>query len=416
MVTDDHKGSKERSPTMLNTKKRKRATSTETNEDAYCSLATPASSRRNSACENDLNNTASGSYFPDLNINSSSVLGAAPLATSLYNDSVSSSPSTPVLADLWQDLTVNSTSCAPFHLPITDKSNLHHGCTSTSLASSPSTPINEFSPPSRQKVQHAVTLGDTNLINPLQYNVDIALCPPMTPSPPILLTSAQAALVPVLDRIEPPLGPTMGGTEIAIIGQNFDAGLTIMFGDHPATTLSCTPNTIVCLLPIMDKPGPVILSFKEHSFLRTCPEPPLFSYYETGLQNMIDLALEASFTQIPAIERQHILSQTNIEMEVIHILSQQHYMDVARSNMCGQNLLHLAAHLNYSRLAHLLMTRNSALVHTQDRNGLTPLHFACLSRSAFAIEVLLNAGAHIDTLSNFGTPLQMLGTREFEAL
>jgi hypothetical protein len=434
MVTDDHKGSKELPPSISDTRKITRAASADSDkEESSNALATPASSRKNSACEIDLiNNNVSQSCLPDSNT-SSLVFGhpgeAIPSpSNTITTDYITQSPSTPTLAGIWQDMTMNPTSYGPFQLPITDKLNLHHCSTNTNLTNSPLPPINQFSSPIRQKFRRIVAPTDTCLINPLQEQH----CHPdstsryMISSPPIIITSAQAAMVPVLDHIEPPLGPTTGGTEIAIFGQNFDTGLIVMFGDCAATTLSCSSNTIICLLPIADKPGPVVLSFKEHSFLRTCPEPPLFSYYETSHQDMIDLALEASGNNfISAVEKQQLqecaFSQRNIEMQVIHMLSQQQqYMDETKSNIGGQNLLHLAAHLNYGGLAHLLLTHNSALVHTLDRNGLTPLHFACKSKSTFVIEILLKVGAHVGAMSSFGTPLQivsfMLDDSEYAAL
>ncbi|KAI7897998.1 uncharacterized protein BX663DRAFT_272264 [Cokeromyces recurvatus] len=73
-----------------------------------------------------------------------------------------------------------------------------------------------------------------------------------------------SSLPPIMKRLIPNEAPTNGGIEITILGANFCPGLTVMFGDKPATNLQYwSPNTLICTLPPATQPGAVVVSFKE---------------------------------------------------------------------------------------------------------------------------------------------------------
>ncbi|KAH8919638.1 hypothetical protein BT69DRAFT_1337109 [Atractiella rhizophila] len=68
---------------------------------------------------------------------------------------------------------------------------------------------------------------------------------------------------PVLSRVIPSSGPTYGGIEVTILGENFGdrimgQTLQVMFGDTPATTMWYSSTTLLCTLPPSSTPGPVL--------------------------------------------------------------------------------------------------------------------------------------------------------------
>lgn len=69
---------------------------------------------------------------------------------------------------------------------------------------------------------------------------------------------------PAMKRLIPNEAPASGGIEITILGTNFRPGMTVMFGDTPATNIQYwSPNTLICTLPAATQPGAVVVSFKE---------------------------------------------------------------------------------------------------------------------------------------------------------
>jgi hypothetical protein len=202
--------------------------------------------------------------------------------------------------------------------------------------------------------------------------------------------------IPILNHILPTDGPTTGGTKITITGDQFHPGLTLMVGHRAAKTLSCTSTTMVCLLPMAEASGPVILSFKEHPLMRASPIPPIFEYCETARLDLLQLVLQS----VP------IEHTDDMEFDVLQALA-SYGGPVSATNLKGQTMLHFAAHLNYPRLMSVLVARHPTLVDVQDINGLSPLHVACNAKSTVVIEILLKAGADIGLLSNLGTPIQL---------
>ncbi|KAI9272705.1 hypothetical protein BDA99DRAFT_274103 [Phascolomyces articulosus] len=97
---------------------------------------------------------------------------------------------------------------------------------------------------------------------------------------------------PQLERLVPAQGPTYGGCEVTILGSNFYRGLTCLFGEHQATTVFWNPNTLVCVLPPASHPGPVVVSFKQHSLVLEGQDVPLFTYYDANDQALLELALQ----------------------------------------------------------------------------------------------------------------------------
>ncbi|KAI8888983.1 hypothetical protein K501DRAFT_171957, partial [Backusella circina FSU 941] len=215
---------------------------------------------------------------------------------------------------------------------------------------------------------------------------------PMTSPSSSPQTSSQMPVS--LERIAPSQGPTHGGIEVTIVGNGFHQGLTLMFGDRAATTICWSPSSMVCVLPPSENTGPVVVSFREHPMSNN--EVPLFNYYNSGNKELLELSLQAA--------------SEHVEYEIMKMLSQiEDITTLGLTNVGGQNLLHLSAHLGCYSLVSYILARHPGLVNVQDCNGLSPLHFGCLSKATHVIHALLNGGANISLQSNFGTPMDLAG-------
>ncbi|KAI9312677.1 hypothetical protein BX666DRAFT_1985507 [Dichotomocladium elegans] len=111
-----------------------------------------------------------------------------------------------------------------------------------------------------------------------------------TSSPPLSFHGRQSS--PQLERLIPAQGPTYGGVEVTVLGSGFYKGLTCVFGEHQATTVYWSPNTLVCILPPAAIQGPVVVSFKDHSLVLSGQGVPLFTYYNANEQALLELALQ----------------------------------------------------------------------------------------------------------------------------
>ncbi|KAI9470829.1 MAG: hypothetical protein EXX96DRAFT_491267, partial [Benjaminiella poitrasii] len=364
MITDDHKSSKQRSPTDSSAK-----TTTSASTNPYNQLQLPIS---------DISN------LHDSNSSSS--------RHSNNSHSYNSTLSRPIL--------LQTTTHTGYDDPILARHQENHILSSSSHTATTISHHDSCAAPS------------VLTVNPLLYYSQQHYTPSPVTSPPLTTASAivspvhtshalptNTTTIPTLDRIEPSEGPATGGIEVTILGENFHQGLTLMFGNRAATNVRCDSNSIVCILPAAEHVGPVMVSFKEHPLMRASPVPPMFNYYESGRQDLLDLSMQ-------------IADYYNKELQVLQLLS-QHYFEhdysvLSQTTKGGQNLLHLAAHLGMANLTHFLISKRAALVHAQDRNGLSPLHFALWSKATEVIESLMKAGASVALVSNIGTPLDIV--------
>ncbi|CAO3640169.1 unnamed protein product [Cunninghamella echinulata] len=173
---------------------------------------------------------------------------------------------------------------------------------SSPLSSSPSSPITSSHPSSflispelqqhyqQQQQQHS-----------LQSFYDIEsltmLPPPITSfstSSTSSSSSSSSSITPMIEKIIPDHAPMTGGTEITILGSNFQKGMTCYFGDQPAlTTTYWSPSTLVCVVPPSNHQlGPVFITLgnnnnnnnQHHDSFVTClsSTPILFTYDSTN--------------------------------------------------------------------------------------------------------------------------------------
>ncbi|KAI9301029.1 hypothetical protein BJ944DRAFT_272083 [Cunninghamella echinulata] len=167
---------------------------------------------------------------------------------------------------------------------------------SSPLSSSPSSPITSSHPSSflispelqqhYQQQQHSLqSLYDIESLTMLP--------PPITSySNSSTSSSSSSSITPIIEKIIPDHAPMTGGTEITILGSNFQKGMTCYFGDQPAlTTTYWSPSTLVCVVPPSNHQlGPVFITLgnnnnnQHHDSFVTClsSTPILFTYDSTN--------------------------------------------------------------------------------------------------------------------------------------
>lgn len=115
--------------------------------------------------------------------------------------------------------------------------------------------------------------------------------PAWNPPPP-----PPAAPRPTIARLVPNDGPTHGGIEVTILGENFSPTMVCTFGEFQAVTVqSYGPTTLVCMLPPSPIAGPVAVSIRDPQSAVTDPRPSgaIFTYRDTSDQKLMEMALTA---------------------------------------------------------------------------------------------------------------------------
>lgn len=263
--------------------------------------------------------------------------------------------------------------------------------------------------------------------------------------------------LPHITKLIPAEGPTTGGIEITVLGENFVDGVQCVFGDTPSTmTRVWASSTLVCLLPPSFRPGPVIVSLQGASpTALTAPSESqplqLFTYIDTTDRALMELALQVVGLQMTG----HMASARDIAMRIVsasqsrgadssshgaeslgHTMSAQDVLssglrlygaaagfskpsvqdsllgfltllDVPMDEQHGiagrRDALHLCNQCGHT-LLHLAVVHNfcrliadllrrGCPVNARDVNGYTALHFAALHGWTQAAKLLLQYGA-----------------------
>lgn len=98
---------------------------------------------------------------------------------------------------------------------------------------------------------------------------------------------------PSMKRLIPNEAPMSGGIEITILGTDFRPGMTVIFGDTPATNVQYwSPNTLICTLPPARQPGAVVVTFKESPPPTTKDDVMVFTYLVETDRALMELALQ----------------------------------------------------------------------------------------------------------------------------
>lgn len=124
---------------------------------------------------------------------------------------------------------------------------------------------------------------------------------------------------PRITKLIPAEGPTSGGIEITVLGENLTEGLQCVFGDTPCShTRVWASTTLVCILPPRFRPGPVIVSLQRGP---TNPGPPianqplqLFTYIDATDRALMELALQVVGLQMTG----QMASARDIAMRIVN--------------------------------------------------------------------------------------------------
>lgn len=288
------------------------------------------------------------------------------------------------------------------------------------------------------------TVVNTNAINP-RHNPVLAVRTQadMHFSPALANTGAVA-----IHKLVPCEGSVMGGIDVTILGQNFQHGMEVMFGDVKAvTTTFWGDTTLVCLVPPAKGPGRVQVTIKDH-------EPPApgplqwFTYTDDVEVQLMRTALavlngklSGNFHDVVSfanrinnqygnqMQQQNSSSSGNnssgggtrynrandgsLESHLLGVLEMIDLDDSprqARFNLrrrTGQTMMHLACHMGLRRFVAGLLARG-ANPDARDRGGYTPLHLAALKGHSEIVASLIahKADPTLRTLSGV-TPLDI---------
>ncbi|KAL4073911.1 hypothetical protein V8B97DRAFT_2021472 [Scleroderma yunnanense] len=278
--------------------------------------------------------------------------------------------------------------------------------------------------------------------------------------------------VPKIHRLIPSSGPTHGGIEVTVLGENFHPAvqLNCVFGDVSASsTQRWSDNTLLCVLPPRATAGVVAVWFEGIDKTREASPLPLFTYTDESDRALMELALQVVGLKMTGkIEDAknvalRIVSTTGTEdpspssnpSSVIQAVSTTHDIQpmllvhsddsrkyeasilkllslidltvpnqadvtmakaVSYTTKSGQTLLHLAALLNLAALTEFLIIHDVDL-DVRDRSGYTALHFAVLARSKTCATLLVTAGADLEIVNVLGkTPQDMAPAGFFDKI
>jgi hypothetical protein len=248
---------------------------------------------------------------------------------------------------------------------------------------------------------------------------------------------------PLVSRVVPSEGTCRGGIEITVLGQNFRNGLTVVFGDVPATdTFYFSDTTLLCRLPPNPNPGPVVVSLKNYPPFAQGPNVSFFTYVDDVEKELMALALTVvgmkmkgeiglgtskqialsilreSGIGAEAIEsgRNSAGNQRGAELEstlltlldVIDMDESPHPASLGQKNKSGQAMLHLACMLGMQKFVAALLARG-VNANSRDKNGYTPLHFAVLYKRSDVIRRLVMNGANAGIRTRSGESAADLG-------
>ncbi len=174
--------------------------------------------------------------------------------------------------------------------------------------------------------------------------------------------------LPKISRLVPGEGPTTGGIEVTVLGENFVEGITCIFGDTPAiSTKVWASNTLVCVLPPSASPGPVIVSFKLPTYGLSETEPlytpggnthmAFFNYIEITDRSLMELALQVVGLQMTG----QMQSARDVAMRVVGSQNAHQQQQQQQSQQQGQGHQRTASGNEHSlALAAALQSRAAA--------------------------------------------------------
>nr|CAG8438793.1 5539_t:CDS:10 [Entrophospora candida] len=209
--------------------------------------------------------------------------------------------------------------------------------------------------------------------------------------------------IPKMNKLIPSEGPMYGGIEVTVLGSGFYDGLTCVFGEIPALqTQFWSPNALVCYLPPSPTPGPVAVTFKEH----TSQDFTIFNYTNNTDRALMELALQ--------VIGMKMTGKVEDALDIATRIIQTDYNDsISLQNRQQHTMLHFAATLGYQKLCSVLIEREIGL-DVQDEYGFTALHYAAWTGRKEIVRSLLSAGADDDILNfNYQSSIDLAISRNF---
>ncbi|KAK7948309.1 uncharacterized protein PG986_009195 [Apiospora aurea] len=244
---------------------------------------------------------------------------------------------------------------------------------------------------------------------------------------------------PTIHKIIPGEGPKDGGIEVTVLGSGFtNGGLEVMFGDKRAlTTTFWGESSLVCLLPPSHVAGNVLVRIRHPQLPDQQPayggKQAIFRYIDDSEEQLMRTALVCLGNKLGGtiqdatdIAKSIINSRSNpggwgispgggnqvsggysfreaqrecIEsglMKILDLIDLDDSVNKARINIrkssTGQTMLHLGCSLGMSRFVAGLLSRG-ANIHSRDKGGFTPLHFAAMNNHATIVRRLMIFGA-----------------------
>ncbi|KAF8125359.1 hypothetical protein EV363DRAFT_1533238 [Boletus edulis] len=278
------------------------------------------------------------------------------------------------------------------------------------------------------------------------------------PSSPPSVTSLP---LPKIHRLIPSSGPTHGGIEVTVLGENFHPPIQLncVFGDVVASsTQRWSDNTLLCVLPPQSAPGVVAVWFEGLDEIKNSTLPSLFTCTDESDRVLMELALQvvglkmtgkiedaknialrivgstgtedsplgsnsaaddimqvasSSFHDIRPLLFLRLGERHDYEAAVIKFLS---LVDVPIEKHSGMPPTVAMSHCISSRqtLLHLaFLIAHGVDLDARDRNGCTALHFAILVQSKECTRLLVVAGADLEIVNALGKTPQDIAPSDF---
>lgn len=265
---------------------------------------------------------------------------------------------------------------------------------------------------------------------------------------------------PIITKTIPREGPMSGGIEVTCIGTGFYEGLSVLFGNAIATTISVLGDTcLVCFLPPATRDGVVSVRCN-HDYRGVTLLQPLrqvyFTYVDDDDLQLLKLALVtlnhrltgrtedagdiarktmnnshsgiASHTGMAGQAREQyrqacqpnsaLMTMEDLEssllgcLDIIDLDDSPNQPRLNRRRPNGQSMLHFSASLGFYRFVAALLARG-ANPDLRDKNGMSPMHMAALHNHSRIVRKLRSAGGDpmLRSLRGF-TPADMASTTE----
>ncbi|KAK8107692.1 Ankyrin repeat protein [Apiospora kogelbergensis] len=228
-------------------------------------------------------------------------------------------------------------------------------------------------------------------------------------NPPVGMSSIRSP-TPTIHKIIPGEGPKDGGIEVTVLGSGFtNGGLEVMFGDKRAlTTTYWGESSLVCLLPPSHVAGNVLVRIRHPQLPDQQPgyggKHVIFRYIDDSEEQLMRTALwlgafPGGGNQVSGGYNFREAQRECIEsglMKILDLIDLDDSVNKARINIrksaTGQTMLHLGCSLGMARFVAGLLSRG-ANIHSRDKGGFTPLHFAAMNNHTTIVRRLMILGA-----------------------